>query len=87
MKYKKQYRKENKEEIKEYPLRQYRKENKEEIKEYAKKYRKENIDGYRQYAQKERRASKKDCLTTLTIKQWQQIKDDFNNEMCIIVEK
>ena len=76
--YKKQYRKENKEEIKEY-FRQYRKENKEEIKEYAKKYRKENIDGYRQYAQ-ERRASKKRLPHTLTIKQWQQIKDDFNNE-------
>lgn len=72
--YQKQWYKENKEEIKEY-MKQYRQENKE----YRKQYRKENIDRFRQYKQK-RRTIKKRLPHTLTIKQWQQIKDDFNNE-------
>lgn len=87
--YHKQWRQENKEEIKEYK-KQYRKENKEkrnehqkqhykENKEYYKQYYKENADRYRQRSQK-RRAIKKRLPHTLTLDQWEKIKNDFNNE-------
>ena len=87
--YYKQYRKENKEEIKEYQnqwrqenkeyYKQYRKENEEKMKEYNKQWRQENTDRRRQYKQK-RKAFKKRLPHTLTLDQWEKIKNDFNNK-------
>jgi len=80
--YNKQYRQENKEYIKEYIKeysKQYRKENKESIQQYNKQYRQENKESRRQHY-KTYKARKRLLPATLTIKQWQQIKDDFNNE-------
>lgn len=73
-----QWRKENKEYIKEHK-KQYYKENKEYFQEHMKQWRKENIDRVRQHSQK-RRASIKRLPHTLTLDQWEKIKNDFNNE-------
>lgn len=76
--YKKQWHQENKEKINE-RHKQWYQENKEYIKEYNKQYFQENIDRYRQNNQK-RKAIKKRLPHTLTLDQWEKIKNDFNNE-------
>lgn len=94
--YYKQYRQENKEKLKEYKkqwrqenqeyFKQWYQKNKEYLKQYRqeneehfKQYRKENKESKRQHEQK-RRAFKRTLPATLTLEQWQQIKDDFNNK-------
>lgn len=76
--YDKQWRKENKEKLKE-RNKQWRQENKDYMKLYNRQYLKENPDRYRQNNQK-RKAIKKRLPHTLTLDQWEKIKNDFNNE-------
>lgn len=80
--YNKQYYKENKEEIKEKKNeynKQYYEENKEKRNEYLKQYRQENKERVRQHCQTYR-ARKRLLPATLTTKQWQEIKKDFDSK-------
>ncbi len=90
--YWKQYREENKEKIKKYK-KQYREENKEKVKEYSKQYYEENKEYYKRYkkqynkehpevrtkAKQKRRALKFNLPSTLTVDQWNETKEYFNN--------
>lgn len=71
------YYKENADKIKEYG-KQYRIENKEKIKEKDKLYRRSNPQRTAFHKQN-RRARAKELPATLTVEQWERIKDDFGN--------
>lgn len=85
--YNQQYHEENRERILEYN-RQWHQENKESQKEYRKKYRIENMELGRLLTQK-RRMRKKKLPATLSLKQWNKIKEDFNDSCayCGMTEK
>jgi 5-methylcytosine-specific restriction endonuclease McrA len=74
---KKQYVEDNKEVIKEYHKR-YTEDNKEVMKKYKKKYVEEHRDIYSIYTQK-RNAILKQLPSTLTLEQWDNVKQHFNN--------
>ena len=76
--YMKQWRKENRKHINQYS-RQYYQENKEHYREYFKQYRQENKERRRQHFQTYQ-ARKRTLPHTLTLEQWEKIKNDFNNE-------
>lgn len=71
--YGKKYREKNKEKIK-----KYRKENKEKIVEQRRQWKKNNAEKIR-IAKQKRNASKKMLEATLTTRQWNKIKNDFNS--------
>lgn len=71
---KKQYRQEHLEQSK-----QYCRENKETLAEYLKQYQKEHLEEYRVRNQR-RNARKRLLPSSLTIQQWEEIKEHFNNE-------
>jgi len=75
---KKQYYRDNKEHIAKYN-KQYQQENKERFAERKKQYQQENLEKFTICNQR-RRARKKELDSTLTLKQWEQIKQDFNHE-------
>ena len=82
--YFKQYREDNKEAIKQWreankeAIKQYKEDNKEAIREYKKQYREEHRDICNMSTQK-RRAKLKQLPDTLTVEQWDNIKQYFNN--------
>lgn len=76
--YKEVYYKENKEDIKQYKKTWYEK-NKEHILKKSAQYKKENKEKVNHWNNK-RRLRKNNLPSTLTLKQWKQIKKEFNNK-------